>query len=287
MMRQFDDNIPSRAFDNFQVNPFINLCWLTFYIWTGLIMRNTNVGHCSLWTSQRSCQDLFLLAKRRRNLLFQHLWRSQLSSRQQWTSSFLGILLSNQTQIVAWKLQPWPSAAVVPTSLYFSWAANEEDFRTDRCYLHLCVYIDNPLDVQQSSRLNRLAPAMSRHRRMHQHLDRTVMWVISRYVSVSCKQRFLYAEWCGCAWHLYPMLNSCCADLSNLLVWSKEPGFWMWAPGIQTSWKCTLNVFWVLMLNRQVWIDKPVIYRKNADMRRLRERSEGLPPLPEGDLHKD
>ena len=181
-MRQFDDNIPSRAFDNFQVNCVVIL-WnygAAYLDQTWEIL--TLLVQCSLWTSHRSCQDLYPQAKRRQNLLFQHWWRSQNSSRQQWVFSFLGIFLVKTTPISgtfgsSFFLFP---CSTHPIDLYLvSWAANEGDFQTDQCCLRLWTIANNTLDVQQSNMPNLLATEQHRkpHRclKPHQRLDRTAI----------------------------------------------------------------------------------------------------------------
>ena len=160
MMRQFDDNIPSRAFDDFQVNCIVVLWNHGTPCFDQTCMRNTNYAggmECSLWTSHRSCQGLYPPAKRRQNLLFQHWWRFQNSSRQHWASSFLGIFLSTSQNLThTWKF----GSSTACLSLFITVSSHQ-----------VCFYM---FLGQQTKRISEPASAASTWERWAE-----ILWMVS------------------------------------------------------------------------------------------------------------
>ena len=248
-MRQFDDNIPSRAFDNFQVNCVVIL-WnygAAYLDQTWEIL--TMLVQCSLWTSHRSCQDLYPQAKRRQNLLFQHWWRSQNSSRQQWVFSFLGIFLVKTT----------PNSGTFGSSVFFSCSTHPNWFISGFLGSKRRGFPNRPVlpppvsDRQQYSGCSavkhaqstsygaapKTPPAPQTPSAPRQDSDIGDPQVLSSDLGTMKHQ---------CGYVMFGTFTSCwtpvLADLSNLLEPSQGPCFWVRPSGTITAWEHSLKFPW-------------------------------------------
>ena len=247
-MRQFDDNIPSRAFDNFQVNCVIIL-WnygAAYLDQTWEIL--TMLVQCSLWTSHRSCQDLYPQAKRRQNLLFQHWWRSQNSSRQQWVFSFLGMFLVKTTPV---------SGTLDP--LFFS------------CSTHLNWFISGFLGSKRRGFPNRpVLPPPVNDRQQYSGCSAVKHTQSTSYGAApktplapqtpsaprqdsdigdpQVRSSDLETMKHQCGYVMFRTFTPCWtpvpADLSNLLEPSQGPCFWVRPSGTITAWEHSLKFPW-------------------------------------------
>lgn len=107
MMREFDDNIPARAFDNFQASNyccFFSCSWWYWFvisyclkIWFPCVKLFFFPFFFSLLILQISCQKIWIFPGKKQSLPCQHWWKYHLSTKQLWSWTFWG---TNLTLIV-------------------------------------------------------------------------------------------------------------------------------------------------------------------------------------------
>lgn len=103
MMREFDDNIPARAFDNFQASNYCCFFSYSWWYWFGISyclkiwFPSVTCFFFSLLILQISWQRIWLFPGKKQSLPCQHWWRYHLSTKQLWSWTFWG---TNLTLIV-------------------------------------------------------------------------------------------------------------------------------------------------------------------------------------------